>query len=153
MTRSGTGAGNGGPGADGAPATPVAAGPSTTAVHGGESRDKPGHSLTDPIFATSTYTFTDTAAIVRYIEEKQAREEYGRYGNPSERVVEAKLAALEGAEAATVFSSGMAALVGVLMAHANAGDEIVFFDENTVAASAPSSAASFASTTRSLGFP
>jgi len=131
MNRPGTGAPNPRPGADAsaAPAASAGVGPSTTAVHGGESRDKPGNSLTDPIFATSTYTFTDTDSIVRYIEEKQRREEYGRYGNPGERVVEAKLAALEGAEAATLFASGMAALVGVLMAHANAGDEIVFFDE------------------------
>jgi len=130
MNRPGTGAPNPRPGADAsAAAASAAVGPSTTAVHGGESRDKPGNSLTDPIFATSTYTFADTDSIVRYIEEKQRREEYGRYGNPGERVVEAKLAALEGAEAATLFASGMAALVGVLMAHANAGDEIVFFDE------------------------
>jgi cystathionine gamma-synthase len=131
MNRPGTGAPNPRPGADAsaAPAASAGVGPSTTAVHGGESRDKPGNSLTDPIFATSTYTFADTDSIVRYIEEKQRREEYGRYGNPGERVVEAKLAALEGAEAATLFASGMAALVGVLMAHANAGDEIVFFDE------------------------
>ena len=105
------------------------AGPSTRAVHGGESRDKPGHSLTDPIFATSTYTFSDSAAIVRFIEERQPREEYGRYGNPGERVAEAKLAALEGADAAALFASGMAAFVGTLMAHVGSGDEIVCFDE------------------------
>ncbi len=120
------------PGAPGTPTSPVPlplAGPSTRAVHGGEARDKPGHSLTDPIFATSTYTFTDTDSIVRFIEEKQPREEYGRYGNPGERVVEAKLAALEGAEAGLLFASGMAAFVGILMAHCNAGDEVIFFDE------------------------
>jgi cystathionine gamma-synthase len=104
-------------------------GPSTAAVHAGEAREKPGHSLTDPIFATSTYTFADTAAIVSFIEEKHAREEYGRYGNPGEKVVEEKLAALEGGESAALFASGMAAFVGTLMAHMSAGDEIVFFDE------------------------
>jgi cystathionine gamma-synthase len=57
------------------------------------------------------------------------REEYGRYGNPSEKVVESKLAVLEGGEEALLFSSGMSALVGLLMAKLNAGDEIVFFDE------------------------
>ncbi len=40
------------------------------------------------------------------------REEYGRYGNPSEKVVERKLATLEGGETALFFSSGMAAIVG-----------------------------------------
>jgi cystathionine gamma-synthase len=104
-------------------------GPSTTAVHAGEARQKPGFSITDPIFASSTYTFRDTQSIIDFIEEKQPREEYGRYGNPGERVVEDKLAAIEGGEAAVLFSSGMASLVGLLMAHLNAGEEIVFFDE------------------------
>lgn len=106
-----------------------AAGPSTAAVHAGEARQKPGFSITDPIFAASTYTFPDTQSIVDFIEEKQPREEYGRYGNPNERTVEEKLAALDGGEEATLFASGMGALVGLLMAHLNAGDEIVFFDE------------------------
>ncbi|MFM9058926.1 MAG: trans-sulfuration enzyme family protein [Planctomycetaceae bacterium] len=113
-------------------ATPRSApplGPSTAAVHAGEDRVKPGFAITDPIFAASTYTFADTQAIVDFIEEAQPREEYGRYGNPGEKVVERKLAALEGAEEAVLFSSGMAALVGLLMAHVSAGDEIVFFDE------------------------
>ncbi|MFM9196018.1 MAG: trans-sulfuration enzyme family protein [Planctomycetia bacterium] len=104
-------------------------GPSTTAGHAGEARLKPGFSITDPIFASSTYTFRDTQSIIDFIEEKQPREEYGRYGNPGERVVEDKLAAIEGGEAGVLFSSGMAALVGLLMAHLNAGEEIVFFDE------------------------
>jgi cystathionine gamma-synthase len=98
-------------------------------VHAGEARLKPGFSITDPIFASSTYTFPDTQSIIDFIEEKQPREEYGRYGNPGERVVEDKLAAIEGGEAAVLFASGMAALVGLLMAHLNAGDEIVFFDQ------------------------
>ncbi|MFN3875030.1 MAG: PLP-dependent transferase, partial [Flavobacteriales bacterium] len=38
------------------------------------------------------------------------REEYGRYGNPTQHVAEQKLAALEGAEQALLFSSGMAAI-------------------------------------------
>ncbi len=43
--------------------------------------------------------------------------------------VEAKLAAIEGGEDAVLFSSGMAAIVGVLMAKLSAGDEVIFFDE------------------------
>jgi cystathionine gamma-synthase len=110
-------------------AHPATLGPSTTAVHAGEARQKPGFSITDPIFASSTYTFRDTQSIIDFIEQKQPREEYGRYGNPGERVVEDKLAAIEGGESGVLFASGMAALVGLLMAHLNAGEEIVFFDE------------------------
>lgn len=104
-------------------------GVSTTAVHAGEARQKPGDSITDPIFCASTYTFPNTQAIIDFIEEGHAREEYGRYGNPSEKVVEEKLAKLDGAESAILYSSGMAAFVGLLMAKVNTGDEVVFFDE------------------------
>jgi cystathionine gamma-synthase len=109
--------------------TPPTPGPSTVAVHAGEERQKLGNAITDPIFAASTYTFANTQAVIDFIEQKQPREEYGRYGNPGEKVVERKLAALEGGEAALLFSTGMAALVGLLMARLNAGDEVVFFDE------------------------
>jgi cystathionine gamma-synthase len=102
---------------------------STLSVHAGEDRQKPGDSITDPIFCASTFTFPDTQSVVDYIEEQQPREEYGRYGNPGERVAERKLAALEGGEAAVLFSSGMAAFVGLLMAKLNVGDEVIFFDE------------------------
>ncbi len=102
---------------------------STRSVHAGEARQKPGDAITDPIFCAATYTFPDTQSVIDYIEQKLPREEYGRYGNPSEKVVERKLAAFEGAEEAVLFSTGMAALVGLLMAKLNAGDEIIFFDE------------------------
>ena len=59
---------------------------STLSVHGGEARQKPGDSITDPIFCASTYTFEDTQSVIDFIEEDQPREEYGRYGNPGERV-------------------------------------------------------------------
>ncbi len=109
--------------------TPACEGWSTIAVHSGEARQKPGDSITDPVFCASTYTFSDTQSIIDFIEQNQPREEYGRYGNPGEKVVEAKLAALEGAETAVLFSSGMAAIVGLLMAKLSSGDEVIFFDE------------------------
>ena len=43
-------------------------GPSTLAVHAGEDRQKVAHSITDPIFCASTYTFADTAAVIDFIE-------------------------------------------------------------------------------------
>ncbi len=111
------------------PASAVREGVSTLAVHAGEHRQKYGDAITDAIFCSSTFTFPDTQSVIDFIEQKQPREEYGRYGNPSEKFVEQKLAALEGGEAALLYSSGMAAIVGVLMAKLNAGDEVIFFDE------------------------
>jgi cystathionine gamma-synthase len=104
-------------------------GMSTLAVHAGESRQKPGDAITDAIFCASTFTFPNTQSVIDYIQQKQQREEYGRYGNPGQRVAEKKLAALEGGEQAVLYASGMAAFVGLLMAKLNAGDEVVFFDE------------------------
>lgn len=104
-------------------------GPSTLAIHAGERRQKWGDAISDPIFCSSTYTFANTQAVIDFIEQKQDREEYGRYGNPSEKVVERKLAALEGGESALLFSTGMAAIVGLLMTRLNSGDEVIFFDE------------------------
>jgi cystathionine gamma-synthase len=104
-------------------------GPSTLAVHAGEERQKAVNAITDPIVCASTYTFASTQAVIDFIEQKQDREEYGRYGNPGEKVVERKVAALEGGEEALVYASGMAAIVGLLMAKLNSGDEVVFFDE------------------------
>ncbi|MCA9184647.1 MAG: PLP-dependent transferase [Planctomycetales bacterium] len=108
---------------------PPSRGMSTTSVHGGEARQKPGDAITDPVFCTSTYTFENTQAVIDFIEHKLPREEYGRYGNPGQRVVERKLAAMEGAEQAVLYSSGMAAIVGLFMSRLNADDEVVFFDE------------------------
>jgi cystathionine gamma-synthase len=108
---------------------PSNCGPSTLAVHAGEQRQKLANSMTDPIVCAATYTFGDTQALLDYVEQDLPREEYGRYGNPGERVVEGKLAALEGGEEAVLFATGMSAIVGLLMAKLNAGDEVIFFDE------------------------
>ena len=102
---------------------------STKSVHAGEPRQKAEGAIAAPIFTASTYTFESTDALLRFVDGLEQREEYGRYGTPNERSVEAKLAALEGAEEAIVYSSGMAAIVGLLMSRLNQGDEIVFFDQ------------------------
>jgi cystathionine gamma-synthase len=109
--------------------TPDHQGTSTLAVHAGESRHKPCDAITDAIVCASTYTFDNTQSIIDFIENKEPREEYGRYGNPNEKVVEAKLAALDAGEDAIVFATGMSAIVGLLMSKLNQGDEIVFFDQ------------------------
>lgn len=105
------------------------AGFSTQAVHAGEDRQKPGNSITDPIFCTATYTFANTQAAIDFVAQKLPREEYARYGNPSEKVAQRKLAALEGGQDALLYASGMSAVVGLLMAKVKAGNEIVLFDE------------------------
>jgi len=99
--------------------------PGTLAVHGGEPRNKAHDSVTTPIVWSATYAFADTAEIERYFKGDIEREEYGRYGNPTVRAAEKKLAALEGAEDAALFSSGMAAATTALFELLKGGDHVV----------------------------
>jgi cystathionine gamma-synthase len=105
------------------------AGPSTRAVHGGEARAKLANAVTEPIIQTATYTFADTAELVDHFEGRVEREEYGRYGNPTQRVAERKLAALENAEDALLLASGMAAITTTLFAMLSKGAHVVVTDD------------------------
>lgn len=99
----------------------------TEAVHGGEPRGHSHDALTPPIVQTATYSFRDTAELVSYMEGHVEREEYGRYGNPSVRLLETKVAALEGVEDAVAFSSGMAAMTSAILALVKADSHVVLF--------------------------
>src|SRR4051812_40879935 len=103
---------------------------STEAVHAGEERFRSHNSLTVPIVQTSVYTFDTSGALVDYLDEKMfwdepQREDYGRYGNPTVRAVEAKLAALEGSQDAMLVSSGMAAVTATILLLVNQGDHLI----------------------------
>ncbi|HYV66260.1 MAG TPA: aminotransferase class I/II-fold pyridoxal phosphate-dependent enzyme [Myxococcales bacterium] len=98
---------------------------STLAVHGGEELRKAHDSVTTPIVCSATYAFRDTAEIVRYFEGDLEREEYGRYGNPTVRAAERKIAALEGAEDCALFASGMAAVTTALFELLKSGDHVI----------------------------
>jgi cystathionine gamma-synthase len=107
---------------------------STQAVHAGEDKRKPYGALTTPIVQTSTYTFEDTAEILDFMQLKAARQagadvavrnEYGRYGNPTQSVAERKLAALEGGERALLFATGMSAITTTMLALLSNGDHVV----------------------------
>ncbi|MFI5306596.1 MAG: trans-sulfuration enzyme family protein [Polyangiales bacterium] len=99
----------------------------TPAVHGGEPKHYAHDALTAPIVQTATYTFADTAELVEYMEGRKERQEYGRYGNPTARLLEERVAALEGAEDAVSFSSGMAAVTSAILALVKSGDHVVLF--------------------------
>ncbi|WP_298982363.1 trans-sulfuration enzyme family protein [Caldilinea sp.] len=106
---------------------------STQAVHAGEQRFRSHHSLTVPIVQTAVYTFDTTADLVNYTEERlfwnePEREEYGRYGNPTVRALEAKIAELEGAQDAIVVSSGMGAVTSTLLLLLQPGQHFILTD-------------------------
>jgi cystathionine beta-lyase/cystathionine gamma-synthase len=81
--------------------------------------------LTTPIYETTTFVFENAREVVAYNEGRSAKYLYSRYTNPTVVAVEKKLAALDVAEAALAFSSGQGATTTILMAHVNAGDEVV----------------------------
>lgn len=102
---------------------------STKAIHGGgyNSRENYG-SLNPPIHQTSTFVFKD-------VEEGRARfageEEgyiYTRLGNPTVKILEDRLAELEGAEAGLAFASGMGATSAVILGLLKSGDHIIATD-------------------------
>jgi len=97
----------------------------TIAVRGGEPRKSAYDAVTTPIVCAATYAFEDTAEIVDYFEGRKEREEYGRYGNPTVRAAERKIAALEGAEDCALFASGMAAVTTAMLELLKTGDHVV----------------------------
>jgi cystathionine gamma-synthase len=106
----------------------------TDAVQAGEARYIAHHSVTVPIVQASTYTFENTAALLDYVENHMfwdvpEREEYGRYGNPTVRAAEAKLAALDGAQDALLVSSGMAAITNTLLILLSQGDHFIITED------------------------
>jgi len=104
--------------------------PGTVTVHGGEPRRYPQGAMTAPIVQTATYTFEDTAELKAFFEGRTERtEEYGRYGNPTVRLFEQKLAALEHTQDAAAFSSGMAAVTTAILALTKAGSHVVLFSD------------------------
>ncbi len=100
-------------------------GPATELIHAGAVDRGTSVPLTTPIYETTTFVFDNAQEVVAYNEGRSPKHLYSRYTNPTVISAEAKLAALDRAEAALLFSSGQGATTTILMAHAQAGDEIV----------------------------
>lgn len=81
--------------------------------------------MTTPIYETTTFAFDSAQQVREYNEGKSDKFLYTRYGNPTLTVVEEKIAKLEGAEEAMLFSSGQGATSTALLGLLNAGDEVV----------------------------
>lgn len=106
-------------------------GPATLAIHGHGKHRKAHHAVSTPIVHTSNYSFGSTSEVFEFMQAKgQGRvireHEYGRYGNPTQQETERKLAAIEGAERAILFSTGMSAVILTLMAYMKKDGHIIF---------------------------
>jgi len=98
---------------------------STELIHRGEDPPPRAEPVNVPIYETTTFLFESADEVRRYQEGRVEKFLYSRYGNPTVAVTEQKLAALDGADGALVFASGMAAASTILLGLLNPGDELL----------------------------
>jgi O-succinylhomoserine sulfhydrylase len=104
---------------------PADAKPRTRAVHGGTRRSQYGE-VSEAIFLTQGFVYDSAEqAEARFIDSGDDEFIYARYGNPTVRMFEDRIAALEGTEDAFATASGMAAVNGALASMLRAGDHVV----------------------------
>ncbi len=97
----------------------------TKAVHAGIRRSQYGE-VSEAIFLTQGFVYDSAEqAEARFVEAGADEFIYARYGNPTVRMFEERIAALEGAEDGFATASGMAAVNGALMSMLRAGDHVV----------------------------
>lgn len=96
----------------------------TLCVHAGESPGGDG-ALDPPIVMSSAFAFASADHAARAFRGEEDAWIYGRWGNPTVAALEAKLAAIEGAEATCATASGMAAITGAVLATCESGDHVV----------------------------
>ena len=97
----------------------------TIAVHGGYTPDPTTKSVAVPIYQTVAYAFDNTQHGADLFDLKVAGNIYSRIMNPTNGVLEARLAALEGGVGALAVASGMAAITYAIQTIAEAGDNII----------------------------
>ncbi len=97
----------------------------TRAIHHGFDRTTAEGALIPPIYMTSTYAFETSAESEAIAAGESLRPLYGREENPTQSVLESRLANLEGAEACVVFASGMGAVGSLMLSLLSQGDELV----------------------------
>jgi cystathionine beta-lyase/cystathionine gamma-synthase len=98
----------------------------TKIIHAGQGIDTGATpSLTTPIYETSTFVFDSVADVEKYQQGKLNGYLYSRYENPTVVSVEQKVAAVDGADTALLFSSGMAAIATAFITLLKSGDEII----------------------------
>lgn len=100
----------------------------TQAVHAGEDRASAFGAIGTPVIQSSTFFFNDNKELESMLSGDSDRFMYTRWSNPTVEVAEAKIAALEGAEAGLAFSSGMAAISSAVFSCVKSGDTILALD-------------------------
>src|SRR4051812_38565262 len=96
----------------------------TRAIHAGDDAN-PTRAVATPIFQASAFQFESAAEGAAMFAGQAGGHVYSRWGNPNVAELEAKIAALEGAEDAIAAASGMAAISCVLLAVLQSGDHCI----------------------------
>ena len=96
---------------------------STRAIHLGYDPAEHEGALTPPIFMTSTFAFETAEAGSEMFRGERAGYIYGRTRNPTQTILEERMASLEGGEAAMTTASGMGAISSIMLTLLNPGDE------------------------------
>jgi len=96
----------------------------TIAVHGGYTPEPTTHAVAVPIYQTTSFSFDDTQHGADLFDLKVAGNIYSRIMNPTNDVLEKRVAELEGGVGALALASGMAAITYAIMTIAEAGDNI-----------------------------
>jgi len=96
----------------------------TRAVRAGQTHTSEGEQ-SEPIFPTSSFVFKNAAEAAARFAGESPGNIYSRFTNPTVRVFEQRLAALEGGEACVATASGMAAILSTCMALLKTGDHVV----------------------------
>lgn len=99
--------------------------PETIALHVGYKSDPTTKSAAVPIYQTTSYTFDDTQHGADLFDLKVPGNIYTRITNPTNDILEKRVAALEGGVAALAMASGMAAITAAIQTLAEVGDNIV----------------------------
>lgn len=102
----------------------------TAAVHAGESPDPATGASAPNLVMSSTFVTEDAGGFSAHDLDENSGYLYTRWSNPTVAQLEAKLSALEGAEACLCFGSGMAAAAGVLFSLLGSGDHVIMSDTN-----------------------
>lgn len=97
---------------------------STKAIHGGNRKNDVGSAST-PIYQSSTFIFDSAEQGGRIFSGDEAGYRYTRFGNPTNSVLEEKLALLEGADACVSAASGIGAISTALWTTLRAGDHVI----------------------------
>jgi O-succinylhomoserine sulfhydrylase len=98
--------------------------PETRLVHSGTLRSSFGET-SEALFLTQGYVYENSLSAERRFKNEEPGYQYSRFSNPTVTMLEQRMAALEGAEAARATATGMAAVTTAIMGQLRAGDHVV----------------------------